>query len=408
MKNIYIACMLLIALFLSACASKPAKITGDQDVLELIRTAVQKEIIPKMANAGYLRTPTLIISGRISGQIGGKIDGVTRAIRDALMMELWKKPGYFIVRRHRLQKIMTPGVVPRLTCGRYERPENYLIIDTRMGKRKMHVDMVGFEIESGRAHPMSGISFAIEKDHELESLYKDVRWDEYLEGTKHVPIPDGNQDAIAAYLGYNAVCVLKDIYLGKGELGIYIDETGLDSYETQAMKFLKGYLNQYGLPVAEDRNSSTHIFEHEFGRSGDIFVLWVSLRDNNTRQIMPYTSTKVFYKKSIPPLSLKLRPMGDNYFCIEVQSKLQSNVTGFRIMEGGRPLFPNSYCMAKGYNYQINEGMAVLDFSSTGSILIGGTNDSFNFYLPESGALTVNYSIDNKHYSFSHKYDLSY
>lgn len=410
MKNIYIACVLLIALFLSSCASNPVttdkkqKTVGDQDALELIRTAVQKEVIPKMANAAYLREPTLIISGRISGQIGGKIDGVTRAIRDALMMELWKKPGYSIVRRHRLRKLMTPGVVPRLICGGYAKPENYLIINTRMGTRKIHVDMGGFEIESGKECPVSGISFTIEKNQELESLYNDVSWDEYLEGTRYLPIPEGNQDAIAAYLGYNAVCVLRDIYLSKKNLGIYVDETGLDSYEIQVIKFLKGYLNQYGLPVVKDRNRATHIFEHEFGRSGDIVVLWVSLMDSNTGRIVPYTSTKVFYKKSPQPLSLKLHPLGDNYFCVEVQSKLQSNVTGFRIMEGGRPLFPNSYSRISGDNYRVEGNTAILDFTNTGAILLGGESSPFRFYIKGSGSITAHYSVNNQHYSLAHTY----
>jgi len=108
-----------------------------------------------------------------------------------------------------------------------------------------------------------------------------------------------------------------------------------------------------------------------------------------------------------PPLSLHVTNMGNNRYCIEVKSHLGMPITNFRMMEQGHQIFPNNYCMARGYNYQINEGVAVLDFSSTGSILLGGTNDSFNFYLPESGVLTVNYSIDNKHYNFSHQYDLS-
>ncbi|MEA3397116.1 MAG: hypothetical protein U9R05_06605 [Chloroflexota bacterium] len=108
-----------------------------------------------------------------------------------------------------------------------------------------------------------------------------------------------------------------------------------------------------------------------------------------------------------PPLSLHVTNMGNNRYCIEVRSHLGMPVENFRLLENGRPIFPNAYCLATNYNYQINNDTATLDFSSTGSILLGGENDIFSFYLPKSGAITVNYSIDNKHYSFFHKYGLS-
>ena len=106
-----------------------------------------------------------------------------------------------------------------------------------------------------------------------------------------------------------------------------------------------------------------------------------------------------------PPLSLHLTNMGNNRYCIEVRSYLGMPVENFRLLKNGHPIFPNAYCPATNYNYRVNNDTATLDFSSTGSILLGGTNDSFNFCLPESGSITVNCSIDNKHYSFSHKYD---
>lgn len=115
------------------------------------------------------------------------------------------------------------------------------------------------------------------------------------------------------------------------------------------------------------------------------------------------------YKPPEPPPSLSLHVinMENNRCCIEVRSHLGIPVENFRLLKNGCLIFPDAYCPTTNYNYQINNDTATLDFSSTGSILLGGENDIFSFCLPKSGVITVNYSIDNKHYGFSHKYDLS-
>ena len=413
MKNIRSIVLLCGIVLLSSCQAAQKSIVKPQnnsstDTIEIIRNVIRQKAIPGLLENGYLAKPTLIISGRIaeSTSIDGKIDELSKMIRHAVVLELLSHPGIALVQRHRLQQYRTAGQIQRLNCRNNNQPEYYLLIDTRAGNNKIFVDMAVLDADENRIQSGTGASFDFVKTTAMAELMKKKGWDEYLVGTKRLPISQNDQDAVAAYLGYSMVCVLQNIYIPRNS-GVFIDRTGLSTYDEGIMDFLENYLITYGLPVIQNRANATHILEPNVGASGDVYIFWTRIKDEQTDQIVPYSSTRVYYKKPEEVLSLNIRRLQNSNCCIEVRSHLGVPVQNFSIMENGRQIFPNVYCPSKNYNYRINNDTATLDFSSTGSIFLGGENDTFSFDLPESGKITVNHSIKNQHYRFIHKYNLS-
>lgn len=308
MRKIGAIAFLFVAFFFWACAShhpveKKATSHGIdyrvQDTREFIWSVVRKEVIPQLKNCEFMHSPTLIVSGNISGTatIAGEIDGLTRMIREAIIIELVKIPGFPIVQRHRLMPVETPGRIPKINPSNYTDPQYYLILDIRMGQSKVYVNI--FAIEVGNTNmllPGFSIFFSLSKNREMEQLYKDRRWDEYLEGTKHLPIREGDKDAIAAYIGYNLVCLVNDIYFPRNSV-FYVDGTGLLPYETAIIGFFNNYLTQYGVPVTDNRDTASHILVPTSDLSGDIFIFWVRIMEKEMERIVPYSAMKVYYKK---------------------------------------------------------------------------------------------------------------
>lgn len=404
-------CLCLLCVFLFSCTSSKDLSTGhkeysNQDVLPLIQKAVQNNLLPKFSESSFLNEPTLIIAGETSGtaNITGKISKLTKKIRRAITVQLLKKSGIYLVQRHRLRRPEEPGIKPRLECDNYTQPKNYLIIDTNLGQQNVYVNLLAMFVGENRPVPGSSISFSFKKTKQMEDLHQKIQWDEYLEGTKHYPIQENDQDAAAGYLGYSLVCLLKNTYL-PDSFSLFVETSGTSGYEYSILEFLKNYLNMYGVPIASKKVKATHILKHSSGQTGNCRVLWVRVLDKKNGHALPGSSTRVYYQKDTPPLSMELKQNNYGYY-IRLHSvcNLQSKIKDFTIRDNGSLIFPNEYCLGHNLYYKIKNGEAILNFKDKNTIFVGGPDTGFLLYVVDSGKLYGQYTYNGKRYNLTYNY----
>jgi len=415
MKKISFVCLLCFILISIGCASSESTIHEKEMIssssMDRINRIVQESAIPQIKSSSFINRPTLIVSGQISGSIntGGEIDGLSKMIRESIMMELIKTPGMNIVQRHRLRKDIIPGMIPILVCSSYKEPEYYLVLDLRMGDQECYINLIAIDIETGGTVPGFGITFDVKATDDLKNLY-DIKYpDEYLIGTKTLPITGDDKDAVAAYVGYNMICILNDIYMPDGK-SIFIDKGNHRAYENDILTFLENYLNVYGLQTSNSKQSATHIVETSVTRTGQAYVLWVKVVDMETNRVVPYTASSVFYKKNTEaPLSFSIIRNQNNISSIVVNCDNRIQAMNFTISENGELIFPNIYSSEllndQSIQYNSNNNTALLDFTTSGSIAIGGDTSPFNFILIGNGVLKACYSVEDRQFQDTCNYN---
>lgn len=404
-------CVCLLGLFLCACASSRDMSSSyqefsGQNVKPIIQKAVQKELLPKLQKSNFLTEPTLIIAGETGGtaKVVGKISKLSKTIRRAITVELLKNPGIYLVQRHRLKKPEEPGVKPRLECDSYTQPQNYLIIDTNLGQQVVYVNLLAMYVGENRPVPGSSISFSFKKTQRMEKLHQQKKWDEYLEGTKHYPIQGNDPDAAAGYLGYNLVCLLKNTYLPE-DSSLFVDTSDTSGYEYKVLKFLKNYLNTYGVPLASGKKQATHILRHSSAATGNINVLWVRVVDKSSDTTLQGSSARVYYQKDSPPLSMELKQNNYGYYIkLHSNRKLGSKIRNLTIKDNGNLIFPNNYCLDHNQPYKIKDNKAILNFNTKNTLFIGGTDSSFLLHVVGSGKLYAQYTYQNEKYQLTYNY----
>ena len=272
------------------------------DVRERLEKVVTQEIVPQLKQMSFIRRPTFIMAGKVDGTAlsVGKIDDISRQVRKLINLNLLNEPGFSIVQRHRLPNLERRGSRPVLNCDGFQLPEYYLIIDTQLMGKRIYIDLIAQNIEGGNTVvPGSAISVDLKAEPDLITSLKHSNWDEFLEGTARLPIKMGDKDAVAAYIGYNLVCLLKEIYYNRKGAGFYVDSSKLvNTYDKEICNdYLTHYLSSYELPLVSDSSKASHTVQLSVGQSRGVSTMWAEIRDNRPERNTTLGAEKVYYHR---------------------------------------------------------------------------------------------------------------
>ncbi|OQY12815.1 MAG: hypothetical protein B6I31_02475 [Desulfobacteraceae bacterium 4572_19] len=271
------------------------------DIREVLKKVVAEEIIPQLKQKSFIKNPVFIMAGKVDGVVKsvGKIDDISKQVRKLITLNLLKETGYPIVQRHRLSNLELRGRRHRLDCDKFQLPQYYLIIDTQLLGNHIYIDLIGKDIEEGNtAVPGSVISITpLKAEPNMVAMLEHLKWDEFLEGTVRLPVSAGDKDAVAAYIGYNLICLLQDIYYDHKGAYFYIDTSKLVKLydKSIAQDYLVYYLSSYQLPLVDNPAKATHIIQISAGQSKNLATMWANIRENQSGKKFTLGAEKVYY-----------------------------------------------------------------------------------------------------------------